>query len=1157
MQRIARLLVIAIGLLGGALRVEAATITVTGTGSAVAADGVCTLTEAIQAANTNAAVNECPAGEPGPIIDIIAFNISGAGPYIISPASDPVLIDPVIIDGYTQPGASPNTLPFPQGLNTLLRVQVMVGLAFNGPSSSNSTVRGLAVRGIWMNPVAGVGPSSITVQGNFIGTDVTGTLPMIGPSDAVRIDTSSDNTVGGPNPADRNLVSSQPRFGIFIQTSSSGNLVEGNLIGTDITGTASLGHGADGIIIHNGSANNTIAGNVIAFNGTGFTGDRAGITLTSSSGGGNAILDNAIFSNAGLGIDFSDPDDTLGVTPNDPGDGDDGANHRQNFPVLTSAVRGAGIAITGTLDSVANQTFHVEFFTSSACDASGFGEGETFLGSTSVLTDGTGNASISVTLPADVPVGPWITATATDPANNTSEFSACMRVTQPDLVETAVTDPPAAQARGTSFSVTDTAKNQGSVASGATTTRYYLSLDTVKDAGDTLLTGSRAVLVLAPGATDTGTVTVTIPAATPLGTYFLLACADDLNVEGESDEGNNCTASAGTVEVAIKPDLVEVAVSNPPAAMAPGTSFSVTDTVKNQGAVAAGASSTRYYLSLNAVKDAADTLLTGIRAVAALAPGAIDTGTVTVIIPAATPFGTYFLLACADSLSSVAETNEGNNCTASAGTMAVTRPDLVERAVSGPPVAAVPGTSFSVTDTVKNQGAVAAGASTTRYYLSLNPVKDASDILLTGSRAVPALAPGATDTGTVTVTIPTATALNTYFLLACADNLNVVAETNEGNNCTASVWTVEVARPDLLEETVANPPATAAPGTTISVTDTIRNWGAVATGPSTTRYYLSLNAVKDAADTLLTGSRAVPALAPWAADTGTVSVTIPADTPLNTYFLIACADSVSNVVETNEGNNCTASAGTVMVTRPDLIEDTVANPPATAAPGTTISVTDTVKNQGLVAAAASTTRYYLSLNTVKDAADALLPGSRAVPALAPGAIHNGTVTVTIPVDTPLNTYYLIACADNLNIVVETNEGNNCTASTGTVTVTRPDLIEDAVSDPPATKARGTTFSVTDTVHNQGAVASGASTTRYYLSLNAVKDVADPLLPGSRAVPALAPGATHTGTVTVTIPAGFALNTYYLLACTDNQNAVVETNETNNCTASINTVIVTP
>ena len=136
----------------------------------------------------------------------------------------------------------------------------------------------------------------------------------------------------------------------------------------------------------------------------------------------------------------------------------------------------------------------------------------------------------------------------------------------PDLVETAATPNPPAPIRapGTTFSVADTVQNLGSAASGTSTTRYYLSLDGVKNAGDTLLTGSRAVPGLAAAGSHSGTVTVTIPATTPLNTYFLLACADDLNAVAESDESNNCIASrVGTVTVT-RPDLVETTVTMTP-----------------------------------------------------------------------------------------------------------------------------------------------------------------------------------------------------------------------------------------------------------------------------------------------------------------------------------------------------------------------------------------------------------------------------------------------------------------------------------------------------------------------------------------------------------------------------------------------------------------
>jgi subtilase family serine protease len=492
--------------------------------------------------------------------------------------------------------------------------------------------------------------------------------------------------------------------------------------------------------------------------------------------------------------------------------------------------------------------------------------------------------------------------------------------------------------------------------------------------------------------------------------------------------------------------------------------------------------------------------------------------------------------------------------------------DLVPTAMGTSPAAPVsaPGSSFSVTDTVQNVGPGPSVASKTRYYLSLDAVKSADDTLLTGTHSVPGLEAGASHTATVTVTIPAGTALNAYFLLACADDQSAVAEESETNNCIATPGAiVTVARPDLAATVVTTTPAAPArtPGATFSVTDTVRNAGAAAAGGSTTRYYLSLDGVKNAGDTLLTGSRPVPSLAGGASQSGTVTVTIPAATPLNSYYVLACADDLNAVVEGDDGNNCIATPGAIVtVARPDLAATAVTPAPAVPvrAPGTTFSVTDTVQNLGLAPSGASTTRYYLSLDPVKNTGDTLLAGSRPVPSLAGGASQSGTVTVTIPAATPLHSYYLLACADDLNAVVEVGEGDNCVATaSAVVTVTRPDLAQEGVSSPPTTKARGTTFAVTDTVHNVGPVPSGASSTRYYLSLDAVKGTGDLLLTGGRTVPGLAAGATQSGSATLTIPSTTPLNTYFVLACADATNTVVETDEANNCAASATTVTVTP
>jgi subtilase family serine protease len=277
------------------------------------------------------------------------------------------------------------------------------------------------------------------------------------------------------------------------------------------------------------------------------------------------------------------------------------------------------------------------------------------------------------------------------------------------------------------------------------------------------------------------------------GTYFVLACADDLSLVSESSEANNCRASSTTVQItAATPDLTVTAVSDPPASAPRGGTFAVTDTVANQTAATASASSVRYYLSLDTVKGTGDWLLTGTRSAGVLGPQGTSSGTVTVTVPMTVTLATYFLLACADDLGQVTESSETNNCLPSVTTVQVTGADLTVTAVSDPPASAPRGSGFAVTDTVVNQAAATATASSVRYYLSLDTVKNTGDVLLTGTRSVGALAPQATSSGTVTVTVPTTAALTSYFLLACADDLAQVAENSETNNCRASAATVTV-----------------------------------------------------------------------------------------------------------------------------------------------------------------------------------------------------------------------------------------------------------------------------------------------------------------------------------------------------------------------------
>jgi len=129
----------------------------------------------------------------------------------------------------------------------------------------------------------------------------------------------------------------------------------------------------------------------------------------------------------GIDLNLSSPP----VTANDNLDPDTGPNNLQNFPILASATPGNSV-ITGTLNSLASTQFTIEYFSSSACDPSGHGEGQFYLGNKQVTTDGSGIANVGTTVAVNVTGGHFVTATATAPDGSTSEFSPCVQV--PDLL---------------------------------------------------------------------------------------------------------------------------------------------------------------------------------------------------------------------------------------------------------------------------------------------------------------------------------------------------------------------------------------------------------------------------------------------------------------------------------------------------------------------------------------------------------------------------------------------------------------------------------------------------------------------------------------------------------------------------------------------------
>ncbi len=493
----------------------------------IAADGNLTLREAITAANTNLPAGDAPAGDPG--LDTIEFNIPGGGVQTIAVTSSmPEIIEPLVIDGYTQPGASANTNDTSMGLNTVLTVELDGGGAgLNAirfaTGSDGSEVRGLSIGGMTLgvdvedsegvivagnfigvrpdgvtanpnnaqgvvyqgvadngriggldpadrNLISGNGVRGMTltgsvdntaVQGNLIGTDASGANPLGNGSFGLGInDFASENLIGHPSdPAGRNVISGNGDDGIIMAGDGiDNNSIQHNYIGTDITGLLPLPNAGDGIRardavgtniggpaggnliafnaesgvaivrFNNSAVDNRVEGNTIHNNGT------HGVVVIGSPATGNRITRNSIFDNTQLGIDLGDDGLTLNdpqgiFVVGDPVDVDEGANRLQNFPNFPEPVFVSGSTATiayNVVSDLASSDFPltIEFFLTDSANQ----EGQTFIGSDTYNFIAPGAQLREIDLVPTVPITDltpdrMIVATATDLQGNTSEFS--------------------------------------------------------------------------------------------------------------------------------------------------------------------------------------------------------------------------------------------------------------------------------------------------------------------------------------------------------------------------------------------------------------------------------------------------------------------------------------------------------------------------------------------------------------------------------------------------------------------------------------------------------------------------------------------------------------------------------------------------------------
>lgn len=743
----------------------------------------------------------------------------------------------------------------------------------------------------------------------------------------------------------------------------------------------------------------------------------------------------------------------------------------------------------------------------------------------------------------------------------------------PDLVVTALDNPPSDAFPQDSFVVAATVLNQGTAATEFSSfTRFIL----VPTAGATKnLSGVQIVPALAVNATASSTVTVGIFADTLPGVYRLRACADGGNSvsEGLTGEGNNCWTTTATITVHDPPDLVVTAISKPPASVPQGGVFTVTTSVKNNGTETAAPSTVKYYFCtpalatlgcLGAASGGTKIDLKNKQDVPALAGGGTFTNPHELKVRPETIPGQYRLQGCADSGKVVAEDNESNNCLTRPDIVQVTpQPDLIVKRVeiAGAPLTINAGEALSITAIVKNNGLQDSAASKIKFVFvdTSNPTGPKKN--LKDRPFVPALALGTKYTVQTSVSTYEDTPAGVYTLQGCIDSEKVVGESDESNNCTDAPSTMKVTVAGLpltnadLVVSLFNPPAaTAFPGDPIELTATVKNQGSEASPATISKFNL---VGTGGARKNLKGIQNVPGLNAGGSSAVPITLQIYADTLPGAYFLEACADGEKQVLEIDEDNNCLTSTAQVTVQDiPNLIVKFVDDPPADLLQGQSFEAFDKVKNIGAVTAPAFSVKYYLV--SVADDSLTSLKGTQAVPSLPAEQTFSAAQEVSVRPDTLPGSYKLRACADSGKVVTEPNEEDNCKDSVGTVQVhALPDLIMKRVTveGTPVTVALGASFTVTSVVKNQGLGDAGASNSKFYLVLTpgAAQKKA---LTGTQSVIALSAGDKTPNLTAVTVEEDTVPGTYYVLGCADEANkSVTESDENNNCATSAETVTV--
>ena len=389
-----------------------------------------------------------------------------------------------------------------------------------------------------------------------------------------------------------------------------------------------------------------------------------------------------------------------------------------------------------------------------------------------------------------------------------------------------------------------------------------------------------------------------------------------------------------------------------------------------------------------------------------------------------------------------------------------------------------------------------------------------------------------------------------FYFGVIVDYDNAVTESDENDNWKASTTPSTITASADLQAVSVSGTASAQAGASVSINGQISNLGSIGTGSSfNVAYYLSTDTSLSTSADIYLGFQTIGPLAAYQTYTlPTKSATIPATTPIGLYYYILYADSSNAIVESS-ASNVVASTSLLSVASPnDFRADTVSTGTTTMNAGNILSISIAISNTGTTTSPISTYEIYISTDTNLNAFDTSI-GSFQLPGITVGGQHTDTLSITIPVNTPTGSYYLVIKADPLNTIVESNEGNNIKFSSSTITVSgNKDMSVTSISLP-GDQVRASTGSISVEIANNGGDASGSFQAKLYLSLDTTLSTGTDILFSTITI------SSFTISTTISFLGTYPdnLNTYYVIVELDTLNQVSESVETNNIGVSITTI----